>query len=80
MADIDIDPFEEHESRSEESTGENIPLIPGEQGVPTWDPGREQETSFRGGLTQARRLINSFVDSLYEELSKHYRGNADVTH
>ena len=35
MADIDIDPFEEHESRSEEPMGENIPLIPGEEGVPT---------------------------------------------
>ena len=41
MADIDIDPFGDHESRTEEPTGENIPLIPGEGGVPTWDPGRE---------------------------------------
>ena len=52
MADIDIDPFEEHESRPEEPTDEPIPLIPGRGGVETWDPRpgqsteREQETSF----------------------------------
>ena len=35
MADIDIDPFGEHESRPERSS--------------TWEPDRgEQETSFRG--------------------------------
>ena len=28
MADIDIDPFGEHESRPEEPTDENIPLSP----------------------------------------------------
>ena len=35
MADVDIDPFGDHESRPEEPTGESIPLIPGEEGVPT---------------------------------------------
>ena len=43
MADIDIDPFGEHELRTEESTDENIPLTPGGS---TWEPMREQETSF----------------------------------
>ena len=28
MADVDIDPFDEHESRLEEPTDENIPLTP----------------------------------------------------
>ena len=28
MADVDIDPFGEHESRTEEPMGENIPLTP----------------------------------------------------
>ena len=52
MADIDIDPFEEHESRPEEPTDEHIPLIPRRGGVQIWAPrpGRstehEQETSF----------------------------------
>ena len=51
MADFDIDPFDEHESRPEEPTDEHIPLIPG-KGVQTWEPRpgqsseREQETSF----------------------------------
>ena len=51
MADVDIDPFGEHESRPEELTDEHIPLIAG-RGVQTWDPRpgqsaeREQETSF----------------------------------
>ena len=29
MADIDIDPFGDHDSRLDEPTGENIPLTPG---------------------------------------------------
>ena len=48
MADIDIDPFGEHESRPEEPTDENIPVISGVGGS-TWEPERgEQETSFEG--------------------------------
>ena len=47
MADIDIDPFGEHESRTEEPTDENIPLTPVTPGRSTWEPDRgEQETSF----------------------------------
>ena len=59
MADIDIDRFEEHESRPEEPTDEHIPLdlvTPGRsstwdpRGVPgpvgLWEPECEQETSF----------------------------------
>ena len=46
MADIDIDPFGEHESRTEEPTDENIPLTPVTPGRSTWEPEREQETSF----------------------------------
>ena len=47
MADIDTDPFGEHESRPEEPTDENIPLTPVGRGS-TWEPEREQETSFGG--------------------------------
>ena len=46
MADIDIDPFGEHESRTEEPTDENIPLTPVTPGRSTWEPEREQEASF----------------------------------
>ena len=38
MADVDIDPFEEHESRPEEPTDEHIPLDPVTPGGrSTWD-------------------------------------------
>ena len=46
MADIDIDPFGEHESRTKEPTDENIPLTPVTQGRSTWEPECELETSF----------------------------------
>ena len=36
--------------------------------------------SFRGGLTQERRLTNYYVNSLYKELSKHYSRTSDATH
>ena len=50
MADVDIDPFGEHdktESRTVEPTDENIPLTPVTPERSTWEPERgEQETSF----------------------------------
>ena len=79
MADVDIDPFGDHnktESRPDEPMGENIHLTAG--GGSTWEPEHEQETSFGGGRTQERRFINSYVDSLYEELSKHYNQTSDA--
>ena len=79
MADVDIDPFGDHESRPEEPMGENTPLTPVEGGS-TWGPECEQETSFRGRRTQEGRLTDSYVDSLYKELSKHYSRTSDATH
>ena len=52
MADIDTDPFGEHELRPEEPTDKHILLIRGRGGVQMWDPRpgqsaeHEQETSF----------------------------------
>ena len=46
MADIDIDPFGEHELRTEEPTDENIPLTQVTPGRSTCEPEREQEMSF----------------------------------
>ena len=46
MADIDIVPFGEHESRPEEPTHENIPLTLVTPGRSTWEPEHKQETSF----------------------------------
>ena len=75
MADIDIDPFGEHELRPEEPTDEHIPLIPGRGGVQTWDPlpgqstEREQETSF-GGESQRTKLMKDYVKDLYKRYQK----------
>ena len=69
MADIDIDPFCEHESRPEEPTDENIPLdpvTPGRGGVQTWEPTHEQETSF-GGRSHTSVLHKEYlVGKIYE--------------
>ena len=53
MADVDINPFGEHESRPEEPTDEHIPLTP-VGGGSTWEPTREQEASFGGCSTPLR--------------------------
>ena len=84
MADVDIDPFGEHdrtESRPEEPTGENIPLTP-VGGRSTWEPECEQETLF-GGLSGARVRLNAIfvedkVNGLYEILSEHFTKNQEV--
>ena len=80
MADIDIDPFGEHESRPDETGGESIPLTP--VGRSTWEPEREQETSFVG-LSGARTRLNAGfvedkVNGLYEILSEHFPKNQNV--
>ena len=70
MANIDIDPFEEH-NRTEEPTGENIPpdpITPG--GGSTWEPTREQETSFGQGESQRTSLMKDYVKDLYKKLSE----------
>ena len=80
MADIDIDPFGEHD-RTESRPDENIPLTP-VGGGSTWEPERKQETSL-GGLSGTRaRLIAGFVEDkvngLYEILSEHFTKNQEV--
>ena len=70
MADVDIDPFGEHESRPEEPTDEHIPLDPVIPGRSTWEPDRgEQETSFRGE-SQRTKLMKDYVRDLYKRLSE----------
>ena len=69
MADIDIDPFGEHESRPEESTDERIPLDPVTPGRSTWGPTPEQETS-SGGEFQRTKLMKDYVKNLYKKLSE----------
>ena len=70
MAGIDIDPFGEHESRTDEPTDENIPSDLVTPGRSTWEPDRgEQETSF-GGESQRTKLMKDYVRDLYKKLSE----------
>ena len=68
MADIDIDPFGEHESRPEEPTDENIPLDPVTPGrSSTWELEREQEMSF-GGISRTSVLHKEYLVGEINEL------------
>ena len=79
MADVDIDPFGEHESRSEEQTGEHILLTP-VGGGSTWEPEREQETSFGGTESQRNRVLRDRVEGLYKKLSQKWARTSEVFH
>ena len=66
MADIDIDPFGEHESRTEEPADENIPLdlltpVGGKKS--TWKLEHEQEMSFGGKSVLHKEYL---VGEIYE--------------
>ena len=81
MADVDIDPFGEHESRTEEPTDEHIPLDPITPvgGRSTWAPEREQETSF-GGESQRTKLMKDYVRDLYKRLSENIGETPELFH
>ena len=66
VADVDIDPFGEHEVRPEEPTDENIPLDPVTPvgGGSTWEPEREQEASF-GGRSHTSILHKEYLVGKY---------------
>ena len=75
MADVDINPFGNHDKTDlHPDEGESIPLTPEVEigGGSSWEAEREQKTSFGGRKAQERRLTESYVDSLYKELSTHY--------
>ena len=77
MADVDIDPFEEH-GRTEEPTDENIPLTPvgprgpllSRGGGSTWEPTHEQEMSFGGRESQRTKLMKDYVKDLCKKISE----------
>ena len=81
MADIDIDPFGEHESRPEEPADEHIPLdlvTPGRSS--TWKPDRgEQETSF-GGESQRNKLMKDYVRDFYKKISENVGETPELFH
>ena len=80
MADVDIDPFGEHESRPEEPTNEHIPLDPVTPGrSSTWEPENEQETSF-GGESQRTKLMKDYVRDLYKKLSENIGETPELFH
>ena len=85
MADVDIDPFGEHESRTDDhtETGENIPFTPvggGRGRLSTWEPdGGEQETSF-GGESQRTKLMKDYVRDLYKRLSENIGETPELFH
>ena len=82
MADIDIDPFGEHESIPDNNTetGENIPFTPVVGRSSTWEPDRgEQETSF-GGESQRTKLMKDYVRDLYKKLSENVGETPELFH
>ena len=82
MADVDIDPFGEHESRPDKPTDENIPLDPVTPGrSSTWEPDRgEQETSFGGRESQRTKLMRYYVRDLYKKLSENIGETTELFH
>ena len=80
MADVDIDPFGEHESRTDEPTDEHISLTPVGGGRSTWEPDQgEQETSF-GGESQRTKLMKDYVKDLYKRLSENISETPELFH
>ena len=80
MADIDINPFGEHESRTDEPTDEHMSLTPVGGGRSTWEPDRgEQETSFRGE-SQRTKLMKDYIKDLYKRLSENIGETQELFH
>ena len=69
----DHDPIGEHDKPDEgmsKRPDENIPLSPGGAiGEDTWEPEREQETSF-GGMSLRMKVLREHVEALYHVLSE----------
>ena len=80
MSDVDISPFGEHESRPEEPTDERIPFSPVTLGGSTWEPTREQETSFGGRESQRTKLMKDYVKDLYKKISENIDETPELFH
>ena len=71
MANIDIDPFGNHnnsDAQPDEPTGKTILLIPGGVGGSTWEP--ECEMSL-GGTRLRMEVQREHVEALYHALTKY---------
>ena len=80
MADVDIDPFGEHESRPEEPTDEHIPLDAVTPGGSTWEPTHEQEMSFGGRESQRTKLMKDYIKDLYKKISENIDETPELFH
>ena len=80
VADVDTDPFGEHELRPEEPTDECIPLSPVSPGVQTWEPTREQEMFFGGRESQRTKLMKDYIKDLYKKLSENIGETPELFH
>ena len=74
MAEVDINPFDDHDKTDAQSdqTSETIPLTPGGLGGSTWEPGHKQGTSFETEI-QRIRLVREDVERMYKKLSERYK-------
>ena len=77
MAEVDIDPFSDHDKTDAQpdEMGETTPLTPG--GGSTWEPERKQETSF-GGTSPSTEVLENCVKALYQLL--HNKCTKDQNH
>ena len=84
MADIDIDPSGEHESKTEEPTDENIPLAPVTPGGgSTWEPEHVQETSSgspevllsRGEILHKEYLVGEIYELIRNKMHQRLEPN-----
>ena len=80
MEEVDIDPFGEHELRPEEPTDEHISLDLVTPGRSTWEPEREQETSFGGRECQRTKLMKDYVKDVYKKISENIGETSELFH
>ena len=83
MADIDINPFGEHNKTDPhpDDTGENIPLpLVNPGGGSAWEPERKQEMSFGGRTSLRGEVLREQVKGLYQKLSASIGQNPDEFH
>ena len=83
MADVDINPFGEHKSRTDDHTEENIPLTPVTPGRSTWEPEHEQEMSFgspevplsRGEILHKEYLVGEIYELIGNKMHQRLEPN-----
>ena len=83
MADIDIDPFGEHESRTDDHTDKNIPLTLVIPGRSSWEREREHETSSgspevplsRGEILHKEYLVGEIYELIGNKMQQRLEPN-----